>query len=64
MRNLERMDDFFNTRANIYDDHMLVDLQLEEFYIEINKQSVFITMIRRLRLIRKSGCLLKAVLLM
>jgi len=33
MRNLERMDDFFNTRANIYDDHMLVDLQLEEFYI-------------------------------
>lgn len=29
---LERMDDFFNNRAKTYDQHMLVDLQLDEFY--------------------------------
>ncbi len=32
---LERMDDFFNTRAEIYDSHMLDDLQLEAFYVAI-----------------------------
>ena len=29
---LERMDDFFNTRADTYDIHMLNDLGLDEFY--------------------------------
>ena len=28
----ERMADFFNTRAEIYDDHMNVDMALDEFY--------------------------------
>jgi len=32
---LERMDDFFNARAGIYDHHMLVDLALDDFYGEI-----------------------------
>ncbi|MDD4422740.1 MAG: class I SAM-dependent methyltransferase [Eubacteriales bacterium] len=32
---LENMADFFNTRAEIYDDHMLDDLGLDEFYEEI-----------------------------
>ena len=32
---LERMDDFFNARADIYDHHMLVDLELDSFYREI-----------------------------
>jgi tRNA (cmo5U34)-methyltransferase len=32
---LEKMDEFFNTRAKIYDSHMLDDLQLEQFYDEI-----------------------------
>ena len=31
------MDDFFNTRAEIYDSHMLVDLDLNDFYEEIAK---------------------------
>lgn len=29
---LEKMNEFFNKRANTYDNHMLVDLQLKEFY--------------------------------
>lgn len=32
---LEKMDDFFNTRADMYDSHMLDDLSLDEFYIAI-----------------------------
>ena len=32
---LEKMQDFFNSRANMYDNHMLVDLNLNEFYDEI-----------------------------
>lgn len=32
---LEKMDDFFNARAEIYDSHMLDELQLEDFYSEI-----------------------------
>jgi len=32
---LEKMDDFFDVRADTYDDHMLVDLELDEFYEEI-----------------------------
>ena len=28
----ERMDEFFNVRVGIYDDHMLVDMKLDEFY--------------------------------
>jgi len=32
---LERMDTFFNARAEIYDSHMLKELQLEVFYKEI-----------------------------
>ncbi len=35
---LEVMRDFFDTRAETYDDHMLVDLQLDEFYTEIGNQ--------------------------
>lgn len=35
MAALEKMDAFFNTRANTYDDHMIKDLGLEEFYAEI-----------------------------
>lgn len=31
----ERMDDFFNRRAEIYDSHMLDELKLEEFYKQI-----------------------------
>ncbi|MDR2711935.1 MAG: class I SAM-dependent methyltransferase [Clostridiales bacterium] len=31
----ERMDEFFDTRAEIYDHHMLVDLKLNEFYEKI-----------------------------
>lgn len=34
---LEKMDDFFNKRADIYDNHMLIDLELDEFYEEIAK---------------------------
>jgi len=29
---LEKMDEFFNARADIYDSHMLDDLRLDEFY--------------------------------
>lgn len=29
---LEAMDAFFNKRADTYDDHMLVEMQLNEFY--------------------------------
>ena len=32
---LEKMNEFFDKRADTYDRHMLVDLQLEEFYEEI-----------------------------
>lgn len=32
---LEKMDEFFNIRADTYDSHMLDELQLEEFYSEI-----------------------------
>lgn len=32
---LEKMDEFFNARAETYDNHMLVDLALDEFYEEI-----------------------------
>ena len=32
---LEKMDNFFNARADGYDDHMLIDLALDEFYEEI-----------------------------
>ena len=32
---LEKMDDFFNSRAETYDSHMLVDMNLGEFYKEI-----------------------------
>lgn len=32
---LEKMDEFFDRRADTYDDHMLVELQLAEFYQEI-----------------------------
>ena len=32
---LEKMGEFFNLRAEIYDNHMLVDLELDEFYEEI-----------------------------
>lgn len=32
---LEKMDDFFNSRAEIYEDHMLKDVGLYEFYEEI-----------------------------
>jgi len=35
---LERMHDFFNIRAEIYDNHMLVDLGLDAFYEEIANQ--------------------------
>ena len=35
---LEKMNEFFNTRAENYDKHMLVDLGLDEFYEEIAKQ--------------------------
>ena len=38
MSQLEKMDDFFDKRANTYDSHMLDDLKLEEFYQEITKQ--------------------------
>ncbi|MGE5473885.1 MAG: class I SAM-dependent methyltransferase [Ignavibacteriales bacterium] len=34
---IEEMSDFFNNRAETYDDHMLIDLQLNEFYDEIAK---------------------------
>jgi len=34
---LEKMDDFFNSRVKIYDNHMLVDCELDEFYDEIAK---------------------------
>ena len=40
---LEKMEDFFNKRANTYDHHMLVELQLDEFYDEITKQLNFPT---------------------
>jgi len=33
---LEKMDEFFNTRADTYDNHMLDDLGLDEFYEAIN----------------------------
>jgi len=33
---LEKMNEFFNTRADTYDHHMLVDLALDEFYEEIS----------------------------
>jgi tRNA (cmo5U34)-methyltransferase len=32
---LERMDEFFNTRVDIYDSHMLDDLKLDAFYSRI-----------------------------
>jgi tRNA (cmo5U34)-methyltransferase len=32
---LERMDDFFNARVEMYDNHMLVDIGLDEFYEEV-----------------------------
>lgn len=32
---LEKMNDFFNARADGYDNHMLIDLALDEFYEEI-----------------------------
>jgi len=35
---LEKMNDFFDARAEAYDNHMLVDLGLDEFYEEIAKQ--------------------------
>lgn len=38
MDTLEKMDAFFNARASIYDDHMLKDLGLTEFYEEIARQ--------------------------
>ncbi|HBL84547.1 MAG: hypothetical protein A2Y17_00910 [Clostridiales bacterium GWF2_38_85] len=34
---LEKMDEFFDKRADTYDHHMLVDLQLDEFYEEVTK---------------------------
>ena len=34
---LEKMNEFFDTRADTYDHHMLVDLALDEFYEEIAK---------------------------
>lgn len=34
---LEKMNDFFNSRAEIYDNHMLIDMGLDEFYEEIAK---------------------------
>ena len=33
---LEKMDDFFNVRADLYDSHMLNDLGLDEFYEAID----------------------------
>ena len=33
----KKMNDFFNVRAETYDDHMLIDLGLDEFYQEIAK---------------------------
>jgi tRNA (cmo5U34)-methyltransferase len=38
MSTLEKMDAFFNARATSYDDHMLKDLGLNEFYEEIAGQ--------------------------
>jgi tRNA (cmo5U34)-methyltransferase len=38
MGTLEKMDAFFNARALSYDDHMLKDLGLDEFYVETSKQ--------------------------
>ncbi len=38
MPTLEKMDAFFNARAKSYDDHMLHDLDLAEFYAEIAAQ--------------------------
>ncbi len=38
MANLEKMDAFFNERAISYDEHMLKDLGLQEFYEEIAGQ--------------------------
>ena len=32
---LEKMNEFFNARADMYDSHMLDDLGLDEFYIAI-----------------------------
>ena len=34
-KSLERMDDFFNNRAEIYDNHMLLEMKLDVFYEEI-----------------------------
>jgi tRNA (cmo5U34)-methyltransferase len=34
---LEKMNEFFDKRADTYDNHMLVDLELDEFYDEIAK---------------------------
>lgn len=38
MPQLEKMDDFFDRRADTYDSHMLDEMKLEEFYREITKQ--------------------------
>ena len=35
---LEKMNEFFNLRSKSYDNHMLVDLELDAFYREIVKQ--------------------------
>ncbi len=32
---LEKMNEFFDKRATTYDNHMLIDLQLTEFYEQI-----------------------------
>ncbi len=38
MSQLEKMDAFFDKRADTYDSHMLDDMKMEEFYQEITKQ--------------------------
>lgn len=38
MSALEKMDEFFNARADTYDNHMLEELQLDEFYAEVCAQ--------------------------
>lgn len=43
MSTLEKMDAFFNARATSYDDHMLKDLGLNEFYEEIAEQFIGLT---------------------
>ncbi len=51
--NLEEMSAFFNQRANIYDNHMLNDLQLAEFYDQI--ESCFPTALKHMKLL-DLGC--------